>query len=163
LCKIQFGLELLKLLPNPVFTFGDLELIGIIEFNCRLQREEMLSSVVFFQGPNDLFGGCLSLRVFHLGKPDRSLILQLTHRDGLLIMRDDRGTIEMLWNWGLVITANRFCRAALTVTCWLLVLATIAAVFLELNIWMRHESSTGPYPQEAGSQLGLRLDDPTRL
>src|SRR5580692_5960345 len=68
-------------------------------------------------------------------------------------MRDYRRMIEMLWNWGLVITADRFCRATLTVTCWLLVLATIAAVFLELNIWRRHESLTGPYPQEAGSQL----------
>ena len=76
LFKIQFGLELLKLLLNLVFTFGDLELIGIIEFDCRLQPEEMLGSVISFQGLNDLFGGCLDLRMFHLGKLERSLVLQ---------------------------------------------------------------------------------------
>lgn len=31
LLEIEFGLELLKLLLNLVFTFGDLKLIGIIE------------------------------------------------------------------------------------------------------------------------------------
>ena len=48
LLKIQLEVELLKLLFNLVFTSGDLELIGIIEFDRCLQREEMLASVISF-------------------------------------------------------------------------------------------------------------------
>src|SRR6266403_974919 len=40
--------ELLKLLLNLVFPFRDLQLIGIIEFERRLQGEEMLGSVISF-------------------------------------------------------------------------------------------------------------------
>jgi hypothetical protein len=39
LCKIQFAFELLKLLLNFVFTSGDLELVDIIEFDCRSQTK----------------------------------------------------------------------------------------------------------------------------
>jgi hypothetical protein len=68
LAYIQFSLEVFQLLLNFVFTFGDLELIGVIEFDRRLQREKMLWSVISFQGLDDLFGGGPDLRMFHLGQ-----------------------------------------------------------------------------------------------
>ena len=71
LVKIQFAFELLKLLLNFVFTSGDFELVDIIEFDGGLQREEMLGSVISLQGLNDLFGGCLDLRMFHLRERER--------------------------------------------------------------------------------------------
>ena len=69
--NIQFGLELLKLLLNFAFAFSDFELIGVIEFDRRLQREKMLGPVISFQGLDDLFGRCLDKRMFHLGKLER--------------------------------------------------------------------------------------------
>ena len=66
--EIQLGFELLEVFFHLGFTPQDFELIGIIEFDGSLQPEEMLGSVVSFQGSDDLFGGCLDSRVFHLDK-----------------------------------------------------------------------------------------------
>jgi hypothetical protein len=69
--EIRFHFPLREVLFHPGFTRHYFALVDIMEFDGCLQLEEMLGPVISFQGLNDLFGGCLDLRMFHLGERER--------------------------------------------------------------------------------------------
>ena len=55
-----------KGLLDALITLHDLELIAVVKFQRRLQREEMFLAVIAFQGFGNLLGAALDLGVLEL-------------------------------------------------------------------------------------------------